>query len=281
MLSHARGVLVAMMATTATLSAQVTITSDAAFNSQYQARGLTTTNHPVVQAEVLLSAPIARGAVTAGVWTNVEGGRYSNPTHHISENAGAGARPSEFNVWLEAALPFKRLTVTPGVLAYAFPNREGTTSVSNTVELYVTAAAAAPLAPTLSLWYDVHAVQGAYGEFSLSHSVGRLSLGAAAGMNWGQSVGDGGELGYYERRGLTHSEVSLGTSWTLGGVDVAPSAHVVWGSDPTTRVATPTAARGAKLWFGTTLTWSRRLGRNVNNGSGAGGESAAPQVAVK
>lgn len=280
---HARSVLAAMMAVTTTLSAQVTITGDAALNSQYQARGLTTTNHPVIQGELRVATPVRRGVVTGGVWASMEPTRYNNADHHISENNGARAGIAEWNLWGEASIPVGRLTFTPGVLGYVFPNTEGTTSESNTLELYFSVGLDAPLAPTVTAWHDVEAVRGVYTEFSVSQTLGRLDLGATSGWNATQSFDDGGRLGYYQRRGFTHFEVSAGTTWEVGGVSVAPAAHVVWGSDPTTHVTAPTAERGTKLWFGTTISWSHTVGRRSgNNGGGAAGAAGGPQqVAAK
>ena len=190
---------------------------------------------------------------------------------------------AEWNLYAEGTVAFGRVSLTPGVLSYVFPNRSGTTSESNTVELYLTAALDAPLAPTFTIWRDAHAIQGSYLEFSLGHSMGRFALGAIAGANWGQAFGDGGPMGYYVRHGITHAEFSAATSWTLRGVRMTPSAHVVFGRDPMTRLTTPERSTGAKIWFGTALGWTRTLGRRVNNPSGDGAGSAAAttqQVAV-
>ena len=74
-----RGALLAMMAAAAPLAApvaaplaaQVTVTCDAALNSEYQSRGLTATNRPVIQPDLLLSAPVGRAIVTAAAWASI------------------------------------------------------------------------------------------------------------------------------------------------------------------------------------------------------------------
>ncbi|MBI2408897.1 MAG: hypothetical protein HYV19_11395 [Gemmatimonadetes bacterium] len=257
--------LAAMLTLATPIGAQVTLSGDASLRSEYQARGLTTTNRPVVQSTARLSSILRGVELAASLWASVEGGRYSNPAYHISENGGAGVRVAEWNFVGEATVPLGRVRVTPGVLSYVFPNRTGTTSESNTVELFVTAEVNTPLSPTLSLWRDIHAVRGTYGELGVTHDVGPLSFAAIAGLNWSQSVGDGGALGYYERRGLTHTEWSVATAWQVGTLNVSPSAHLVYGRDPTTRLIRPTQRAGSKLWIGTTVAWERELGKARGN----------------
>lgn len=279
MFLHARGVLIAMLAAASPLAAQVTLTSDAALNSQYQWRGITTTNRFVVQPDFIVAAPFGKSVVTAGAWVNVEGARYDNASRHISENAGTRAGITELDLWLEAPLPLNlsRVVLTPGVLHYSFPNTAGATAVNNTAELYLKAKFDAPFAPLVTVWYDVHAIKGAYGEVALSRSVGKVALGAVTGWNISQSVGDGGPFGYFSRRGFTHADLSIGSAWTVRGVAAAPALHVLLGSDPKTLASSPTREERAKVWLGTTLTWSRTVGRPANNGGGSGaGAAAAP-----
>jgi hypothetical protein len=263
-----------MLAAALPLSAQVTITGDAGLNSQYQWRGITTTNRPVVQPDFIVAAPFGRLAVTAGAWASLEGGRYDDPQRHISENGGSRAGLAEYDLWLEAAFPVRRVTVTAGALTYAFPNTAGTTASSNTLEAYVKAKADAPFAPQVTVWYDVQKVHGAYAEVSVGRSVGAYALGAVTGWNFGQSAGDGGALGYFTRHGFTHADLSVSRSWTAGAVSVAPAMHVIVGGDAATWRASPMRDSHTKIWFGSTLTWSRTL-RNQATAAGAGGGAAA------
>jgi hypothetical protein len=258
-------VLAAMFVIVTPIAAQVTLSGDASLWSEYQARGLTTTNRPVVQSTARISSTLRGVELAASLWASVEGGRYRDPAHHISENGGAGVRVAEWNLVGEATVPLGRVRVTPGVLSYVFPNRAGTTSESNTVELYLTAEVDAPLTPTICLWRDIHAVRGSYGELGVRQDVGPLSFAATAGVNWSQSVGDGGALGYYERPGLTHTEWSVASAWQVGTLNVSPSAHVVFGRDPATRLIRPTAHAGSKVWIGTTIAWEREIGRANRN----------------
>lgn len=273
MLKHARRVFVAILAAAAPLSAQVSITGDAALNSQYQWRGLTTTNRPVWQPDIIVAAPLGKATITATAWASIEGGRYDNPQRDISENGGTRAGLAEYDFVLEAGVPAGRYALAAGVLTYNYPNAAGATSVNNTVEAYVKAKADAPLAPSLTVWHDVHAIQGAYAELGLSQAVGKVSFGAIAGWNFGQSVGDGGPLGYFVKRGFTHADLSAGTSWAVGSVTVAPSLHVIVGGDANTLTLSPSRSAHTKVWIGTALSWSRVLGKK-NNANGAGGAAA-------
>jgi hypothetical protein len=270
-MSFARAALVAMMAISASVSAQVTITADAALNSQYQWRGLTLTNRPILQPDLIVNVPAGRLTVTAGAFASIEGGRYDNAERHISENGGERAGLAEYDLWLESSASAGRISFTAGATTYSYPNQRGLTSAFNTLEAYVKAKADVPLAPSVAFWQDVQKVQGGYAEVSFSQTVGRFTLGALTGWNVGQSVGDGGALGNFSRKGFTHADLSLGTSWTGAAVTVAPSVHLILGSDPLTLTDAPSHEARAKVWFGSTLTWSHVARRR----SSANGDAAA------
>ena len=257
---QASRVLVAMMATAASLSAQVSVTSDVAFNSQYQWRGISITNRPVIQPDLIVAVPMGRATLTAGAWASFEAGRY-NGERHISENGGQHAGLSEYDFYVETAIPVRKATFTVGATTYSYPNTAGLTSSLNTLETYAKAAFDVPLAPSLAVWQDVQTVKGAYAELSLSQGVGPISVGALAGWNFGQSVGDGGASGNFDRRGFTHADVSASTKFSLGGMTATPSAHVILTNDPFTCIATPLRQSRTKLWAGMTLSWARELGK--------------------
>ena len=276
----ARRVLVAMMATATVLTAQVTVTGDASINSQYQWRGITTTNRPVVQPDFFVTVPAGRATVTAGAFASLEGGRYHDAARHISENGGEKAGLAEYDLWLESAIPVHRATFTVGATTYAYPNTAGTTSSSNTIEAYVKATFDAPFAPSLSVWQDVRAVQGAYAELSFCQGVGRFSVSALSGWNVGQTIGNGGVLGYFVRKGFTHADIATSTKFSIGAVTASPSLHVILAHDASTFAASPTRDARAKLWFGTSLSWSRTFGRTANN-AGGGAAAAAPATGTR
>lgn len=243
-------------------SAQVGLTSSIAFNSQYQARGLTTTNRGVVQSDLALAIPARGGSVTFGAWASFEGGRYDDVQRHISENGGESAGLAEYDLRVEGARRLGRADVTIGATTYAFPNALGTTREANTAEAYAMVGFDVPLAPSVALWHDFGKIRGSYGEVSLSHEVASVSFGVIAGVNLGQSVGDGGAMGHYATPGLTHVEISAEREWTVGALSMTPSAHLILGRDETTLVTAPGATGGAKFWFGTSLSWTGRAQRN-------------------
>jgi hypothetical protein len=269
----------ATLLATPVLHAQLTVTGDAAFNSQYQWRGLTTTNRPVVQPQFTVSLPAGRFSLTGGVFGNIEGGRYNDPDRQISENGGTRAGLAEYDLWLETSVPIKNTTLTFGALRYGYPNTAGTTATSNTIEGYVKAAFNAPLAPTVTVWNDVQKVRGAYAELAITQSIGRVSLGATTGWNVGQSVGEGTALGYFAKPGFTHADVSAATTWTVGQVSASPSLHVILGGDANTFVTSPNHSAHAKLWVGTSLhmarTFKTRSARDAENAAAAAAAAAA------
>jgi hypothetical protein len=247
-----------LVAPFAVLPAQTEIAIALAVNSEYQSRGLTTTNRSVVQPDIALSRTIGRTVLLAGGWANVEAGSYDDPQRHISENGGERSGVTEYQFRAEATRPVGPVAASVGVLSYDFPNRLGTTAASNTMELYVRVAGGGPLAPTLTVWHDVGRVNGAYAEIGLSHTTGALVLGVVGGWNAGQSPGDGGTLGFFTHHGLTHLDASISGSFTMGALTLAPTAHVIFGRDPMTRTVAPGTSRGAKLWVGSTLRWVGR-----------------------
>jgi hypothetical protein len=265
-----------MTVAAASLSAQVSVTSDAAFNSQYQWRGLTTTNRPVIQPDLIVAFPLARATVTAGAWGSVEGGRYNDSRRHISENGGERAGLAEYDLYLEAAMPAGKAKFTLGATTYSYPNTLGTTSASNTLEAYAKAAFDFPFSPSIAVWQDVQKVKGSYAELAVSHDVGRVTLAAVTGWNFGQSIGDGGVAGYFVARGFTHADVSASTSFALGAVTAVPSVHVIVANDANTCVTSPSHTAGTKVWLGTSLSWSRIFGKRNNNPAAAAAAAAAP-----
>lgn len=256
-------VALALSLTAAAAEAQAEIAVSVGFNSQYQWRGLTTTNRGVVQPDLAVSFPSGQGSLTFGAWANLEGGRYDDVRRHISESGGQRPGLAEYDLRIEGARHFGRVGITIGASTYSYPNRLGTTGASNTAEAYARVALDAPLAPSVALWQDVQKVRGAYAEFGVTQEIGPIALAAIGGWNLGQSLGDGGALGYFARHGLTHVDMSASAEWSVGTVSMAPAVHVLFGSDPNTFVASPNASRGAKLWFGTSIGWSGRAASRV------------------
>ncbi|MFN8666966.1 MAG: hypothetical protein U0164_07135 [Gemmatimonadaceae bacterium] len=231
----------------------------------YVFRGVTLTNVPTVQPRVALGMPALGGTLNAIALGNVE---FALPAgaNAISESGGA-AGVNEVDLVAQFAHGVGPALLTLGVTRYEFSghNRVLTTAF-NTTELFAGARLEKLWgSPSFTANWDVQAIHGLYLEAAASRSVtlGRLAptLGLLAGYSAGQErrgVSDAYFL--FEKRGLTHVDVSASQVVHVGRVDVAPALHLQLSpAGQNTRIvgALPRYAdRGAKLWFGLDLGWS-------------------------
>lgn len=242
--------------------AQTSVSSAVTVASAYVWRGLTTTNRPVIQPELALSVPVRAGTLTFGGWASIEPSRYDGASD-ISAVYGLLPGPAftQYSAWADFAVEFPGVTVSGGAEAYFYPDVADLAALYNTIELSASASWSLPLEPSLSVWYDIGAVQGAYLETSLgfSRQVRGLPISVAltAGVNAGQGPDTrGGREAYFAKNGVTHVELSATAQYRFAGLTFAPTAHVIHAFDPMARMTTPTLSRGTKLWLGTTVTWS-------------------------
>ena len=242
--------------------AQASVTADVGLNSQYVWRGVTSTNRLVVQPDLSISAPLRGLTLTAGAWGNIEPVRYDGERDLSSLNGLPGPLVTQSEAWAEIAGTIaKRIDASFGAQGYFYPH-VGDLSDYNTVELYATASVAGFVSPSVNVNYDVARIRGAYVETGLSRAVtgeahGSLTLGIAAGFSAGQAEDPRGrDLAYFDRDGLTHFDASATGSFTLGRVSFAPEAHLIIAQDAFATVIAPDATRRAKLWFGTTMSWT-------------------------
>jgi hypothetical protein len=252
--------LVASMAATPA-SAQATIGADAALFSSYVWRGVTYTNKPVLQPDLYVSFPIGGpAALTVGGWANIDLGKYDG-SDDISESGGTSAfNFAEFDPWAEVAISAAKVTITPGITAYYYPNDLGLTKVSNTWEVYTKLAVDFPiLSPKLNVYYDIDKVKGAYIEGAVSHDiklgVTALTLGALAGWTGGQEI-DSDKSNNFDTSGITHVDLSAAIPFSAGSLTIAPSVHGVFGQDPRTKFTSLTNKSDFKVWGGVTISWS-------------------------
>ena len=127
----------------------------------------------------------------------------------------------------------------------------------------------APLSPSLSVYYDVDKIKGAYFEGSISHTfpasenVG-VTLGALAGLNAGQGVPDdptSDESANFADNGFTHLDLSASTEFTAGIFSITPALHFVINGDDFTKFTSPTKFdKDVKLWGGVSIGWSKSYG---------------------
>jgi hypothetical protein len=250
--------------------AQTTVGADLSLFSSYVWRGLTLTNKPVAQPDLYVTIPAGGASVTLGGWANIDLGKYDNPTKDISESGGTSAfNFAEFDPWAEVSFPVGKATLTGGATAYIYPNSSGFTSASNTVEIYAKAALAAPLNPKVAVWYDVDKVKGAYFEGAVSHTLPAsekigVTLGALAGFSAGQGRPSdplSTESFNFSGNGFTHLDLSAAVPISAGPATVSPVLHLVITGDQGTKITSPTSIdKGAKLWGGVTISWSKPLG---------------------
>jgi hypothetical protein len=261
-------VVVSAIAGAGTLQAQEVV-ADLALFSSYVWRGLSLTNKPVAEPAVYVSFPAGKASVTLGGWANIDLGKYDDPDDDISESGGLSSfNFAEFDPYAEVAFTAGKATITGGATAYIYPNDAGLTSDANTVEIYGKLAVDAPLSPSLSAYYDVDKIKGLYVEGSVSHTVPAsenvgVTFGALAGFNAGQGVNedDPDESFNFFDNGFTHLDLSAGVDLTAGIFTISPVLHVIITGDDFTKVSSPTNIdKGAKLWGGATISWSKSYG---------------------
>ena len=252
---------------------------DLGLYSAYVWRGLSLTNKPVLEPDLYVTFPAGPTSITVGGWANFDLGKYRDFNDDISESGGLSAfNLSEFDPYAEVAFPAGKATITGGVIGYIYPNKVESTTFeptpglltkeSNTVEIYGKVEVDALLSPTLSIYYDVDKIKGAYIEAGIAHTLPMneklgLDLGAVAGFSAGQGINDSDEeeSSNFEGDGFTHLDLSAGLPLTAGVFSITPALHLVINGDEFTKVTSPTNIdKGAKLWGGVTVSWSKSYG---------------------
>ncbi|HEY9506050.1 MAG TPA: TorF family putative porin [Gemmatimonadales bacterium] len=237
--------------------------------SAYVWRGVTYTNKPVAQPDLWISFPAGSASITAGGWANVDLGQYDDPADDFSESGGLSAfNLAEFNPYAEVSFSSGKAAFTGGIVGYVYPNDldgapiEGLDSESNTWEVYGTVGFDVPLAPELSIYYDIDKVNGAYVEGGVSHSLRlgeshTLDLGGLVGVSLSQGFNDEDESFNFDDDGLTHLDFSAGVPFTAGVFSITPVLHFQVGVDDATRFHSPISdGSDVKLWGGVSIGWS-------------------------
>jgi uncharacterized protein Gcw-chp len=270
--------VVAGLVATAVPAAAQTVGADLGLFSSYVWRGLSLTNKPVAQPDLYVTFPAGAASITLGGWANIDLGKYDDPSDDISESGGSSAfNFAEFDPWAEISYSVGKATLTGGVTAYIYPNKDtaplfALTSDFNTVEVYGKVAFDTPLSPKIAAWYDVDKVKGLYAEASISHSLplganNSLALGALAGFNAGQdadldSNGDPtADFFNFADDGFTHLDLSAGVPIAAGAFSITPAVHFVINGDDATKVTSPSNLdKDVKFWGGVTISWSKSYG---------------------
>lgn len=242
--------------------AQPSLTVDVGLNSAYVWRGVTSTNRFVVQPDLVFSAPVRGLTLSLGAWGNIEPARYDGPGDLSSLGGLPGPLVTQSQLWAEIAGQIAgRVDASFGAEGYLYP-RVGRLDDYNTVELYATASFDGFVTPSVSVSYDVGAIRGGYVEAGLARAItgerrGSVTLGLAAGFSAGQAPdARGRDLSYFDHEGPTHLDASTSASFSIGAVTLAPEAHLVIAHDALATMTGPDKFRRAKLWLGTTISWS-------------------------
>lgn len=235
---------------------------DLDLRSRYVWRGLTVTDFFVMQPSVWVGLEGERQAWTAGVWGHLEATPSLAGLGVRSEGAGFG----EVDYWVEWGWSTKAFELGFGSILYTYSGYPGD-DLDRTAEIYSSFALPdLPLAPSVTVFYDVVAVRGAYVETELSHTVRPesslpVSFGAAFGVSWGQGESTRRlESANFASDGLTHVDLSASFEWNAGSATLEPSVHYVVLLDEYARAIggdDATGSRGQTLWFGARLVWSR------------------------
>ena len=253
--------LLASLGLAKTVRAQASVSAEVALNSQYVWRGVTSTNRFVIQPDLSVSAPLRALTFTLGAWGNIEPARYDSPGDISSLGGLPGPLVTQSELYAEVSGAAFGVDAALGAQVYLYPHVNDLAQY-NTTELYGTASVESFVSPSLTVAYDVARIRGAYFEAALARAItgerrGAVTLNLAAGFSAGQADDPHGrDLAYFERDGLTHVDASATGTLQLGRFTLAPEAHVVIGYDPLATVTAPDVSRRAKLWFGTTVSWS-------------------------
>ena len=247
----------AFCAAAAPVSAQFEVGADVGMNSQYIWRGLNIANPSVSQPSVWATVSSSTLSFNAGIWGNVE--MSTAAAGDLSLRGGAGL--GEVDYFGEVSTAVGSADLAFGAIYYTFQGGPGA-SDANTFEVYGSVGTTLPLSPSLTVYYDVADVKGAYLEAGIGRAAGAFDLGALAGYSAGQEINPSapGEVGYFAESGLTHIDFSAATSFDAGSLSIAPAIHFQISGDAATKAITATGTSRAKFWFGFALSWSSILG---------------------
>lgn len=208
-----------------------------AFASRYVWRGQILSEGVVAQP----TAVITLGGFSANLWGNID---LDN-----EEQDDDGIVMNETDLTLNYTVPVGPVSLTGGFIHYDFDG-------SDTQELYLTAAVATLLNPTLSLYYDIDEGQGGFAVLAFSHALPAGPISLTAGGSIGFNLGDaamGANADGKDFTGLYYGEVSLATSIPLfANVSVDPRVaySTALGSDGKNAIASLSADGEKSILYG-------------------------------
>lgn len=220
----AAGLMMAVAASVAIAESEITMD----YGSSYIWRGQVLNSAAVVQPGMTVSTPI-------GVYLNAWGNMDATKKNEL------GGKFTEVDLTAGYSLPLEGIfSMDVGAINYLFPyhNEQGEGGLDETTELFASAGLDVILAPTVSVYYDIDEVKGAYVNAGIGHSYAAtdaLSLDAGLSLGWGSSKYNGVYFGE-ESSKLNDVNVSLGASYALTeGLSVGAKVAYVYLLDSTIR----------------------------------------------
>ena len=248
-----------------TLRAQLSVhvTGGLGFVSSYLDRGVIRTNQPVLQPSLSIGLPAGGGSVTIGAWAVLQPATYTGSEYFSMAPGEKSPNVTEVRPSLELAQPMGIARVAFKATMQLFPNTVGINKEGNTLDLASTVSLAGlPLSPSLTVAYDVGAINGAYLEGRVRQGVPvtkgmTMELGARAGWSIRQRVDSAPEaFAPYERNGFTHLDLTAGASLGVAGTTISPYLTYTWVPDPLSSPLAPGRQEKEKLVFGTSIALS-------------------------
>ena len=212
-------------------------TFSTAFASRYVWRGQTLSKGFVAQPTVAMTL----GGFSANLWSNVD---LDN-----DEADDDGIVMNETDLTLNYTVPVGPVALTGGAIHYDFDG-------GDTQEIYLTAALATMLNPSLSLYYDVDEGKGAFAVLAVSQGIPAGPITLTAGGSIGFNLGDkamGLNADGKDFTGLYYGEVSLATSIPLFGkvsLDPRIAYSTALGGDGKDAIAAISADGKKSIFYG-------------------------------
>jgi len=226
-----------------TFSAEIS----AGYYNKYIWRGQNVNDTSVFQTNVSGSAY----GFTGSIWSNID---LTNDSQFAPDNAGEF---SEIDYVLDYSQSISKVGVSLGVIHYLFPN----TPFQSTTEIYGGVGFDIPLAPTITWYRDVNAVDGSYIQMTAGHTFERIeawSGGYDVGLSLGGSLafaGSGYNSGYFGINETKFNDLTftIGVPFNLKHVTLTPSVSFSTMLDE--QIGAATYERN-NVWFGLGLSKS-------------------------
>lgn len=247
-------------------TAQVFAGVDAAAAAPYVWRGVTRANGWVGQAGGHVAVRIAGAFVSAGAWRLYELGGAGGQDLTMLGPGRAGL--AETDTWAQLTRAWGNVHTSLGFIQYDYRGP----GLGATGELYGSLRLASKyLTPSMSVWYDVDRVEGAYLEVSgtiplfanpLLQPFAAVFVRGLVGYSLGQEADASrpGEAARFASGGSTHVDLSLSASFTITPLAIPATfeleGHLQFNQDALTRLTSAApgdADRRLKLWFGSAV----------------------------